>query len=308
MDDVLFCDYFEKWIETYKSGNVREVTLSKYHMSHLRLKELAPDLKVSELTRVKYQDIINNYALTHEKTTTTDFHHHLKACIDDMVDEGIIGRNPAKKVTLKGKASKEKKTKFLSQFETQCLIKALDLGNEINYDYLIFLIIKTGLRFSEAIGLTPQDFDFSTQTISVSKTWNYKKIGKDGFDETKNKSSVRQVQIDWKTLHKFSDVIKNIPKSEPIFVYKKGYIYNSTVNDFLERKCKEADVPCITLHALRHTHASLLLASGVTVASVAKRLGHSNMSTTQNVYLHIIKELENKDNALAIASMMNLGE
>jgi len=303
-----FCNYFNKWVEEYKSGNVRPVTLQKYHMTLRSLTDLAGDVRLSDLTKTKYQDIINRYALTHEKTTTADFHHHLKACLDDLVDDGIISRNPANKTVIKGKKPTPKKSKFLSQFETQCLIKALKLEGDINYDYLIFLMIKTGLRFSEAVGLTPSDFNFETQTIYINKTFNYKVHGGNGFDKTKNESSIRKIQVDWKTLHMFSEIIKDVPKEEPIFVYGKGHIYNSTVNDLLEQRCKEAGVPVVTLHSLRHTHASLLLAGGVSVASVAQRLGHSNMATTQKVYLHVIKELENKDNALAIASMMNLGE
>lgn len=58
----------------------------------------------------------------------------------------------------------------------------------------------------------------------------------------------------------------------------------------------QADIPIITVHSLRHTHASLLIFSGVSIASVAKRLGHSSMTTTQETYLHIIQELENQDN------------
>lgn len=54
----------------------------------------------------------------------------------------------------------------------------------------------------------------------------------------------------------------------------------------------------ISMHGLRHTHASVLFAAGVSIPSVAKRLGHSNTATTQKVYLHVITELERKDNSL----------
>ena len=305
---MLFCDYFEKWVNTYKVGNVRQVTLQKYFNSLKQLKEIAPKLSIDNLNRQEYQNIINIYATTHEKVTVTDFHHQLKACIEDLIYEGLINCNPTKKVVLKGKEPKEKKPKFLSQFETQCLIQHLDLQDELNVDYLIFLIIKTGLRFSEALGLTPADFNFTTQTISINKTWDYKAGSLNGnFAPTKNPSSVRTIQVDWRTLQKFSELIRDIPEDNPIFLYNRKALANSTANDFLEKKCKESNIPIISVHGLRHTHASLLLASGVSIASVAKRLGHSNMATTQKVYLHIIKELENKDNALAVASMMNLG-
>ena len=82
------------------------------------------------------------------------------------------------------------------------------------------------------------------------------------------------------------ELIKNLNPKEPIFVNKK--IYNSTINDILQKHCKNADIPVITIHGLRHTHASLLLYAGVSIASVAHRLGHASMSTTQKTYLHII--------------------
>lgn len=310
MKDMLVWQYFERWVANYKVGNVRKVTLAKYYQTLNSLKAIAPTLKIEELNRITYQGIIDEYGLTHEKVTTMDFHHHLKACVDDMIEDGLLDRNPTKKIVMKGKEPREKKIKYLSQFETQCLIREMDLQDEINCDYLILLIIKTGLRFSEALGLTTRDFDFVTQSITVNKTWNYKDGSAGGeFAPTKNASSARVVQLDWLTLQKFADLIKNIPPDTPIFLHgrKAGNLCNSTVNDFLTKKCKAAGVPCISVHGLRHTHASLLLANGVSIASVAKRLGHSNMATTQKVYLHIIKELENKDNALAIAAMMNLG-
>ena len=63
----------------------------------------------------------------------------------------------------------------------------------------------------------------------------------------------------------------------------------------------------IGAHGLRHTHASVLLSNGVSVASVSQRLGHSNMATTQKVYLHVIKELEDKDTSLVMMSLTGLG-
>ena len=72
------------------------------------------------------------------------------------------------------------------------------------------------------------------------------------------------------------------------------------------RHCKRLGLPPITIHGLRHTHASLLLFAGVTIASVARRLGHSNMTTTQKTYLHIIHELENQDTDLIIRSLSRL--
>jgi len=83
-------------------------------------------------------------------------------------------------------------------------------------------------------------------------------------------------------------------------------IYNSTANDILARHCRNAEVPIISIHGLRHTHASLLLFAGVSIASVARRLGHSNITTTQKTYLHIIQELESKDIDIIMRSLSNL--
>ena len=231
-----------------------------------------------------------------------DFHHQLKGSILDAVDEGLFDRDPTRKAIIKGKTPSVKKVKYINQFELHTLLDTLELKNEISWEWMILLIAKTGLRFSEALALTPADFNFSRQSISVSKTWDYK--GEGGFLPTKNQSSIRKVQIDWQTVIQFSQLIKDLPANQPIFV--KGKVYNSTVNGVLERYCKKAEVPVISIHGLRHTHASLLLFAGVSIASVARRLGHSSMNTTQKTYLHIIQELENRDVDLVMRSLSGL--
>lgn len=306
MDDIdkddLFCDYYEKWIKIYKEGAIRKVTLDKYKMTLRWLRKLIPDLKIKDLTRISYQELLNNYALEHERQTTMDFHHQLKGSILDAVDEGLLDRDPTRKAIIKGKTPSVKKVKFINQFELHTLLDTLELKNEISWEWMILLIAKTGLRFSEALALTSADFNFSRQSISVSKTWDYK--GDGGFLPTKNQSSIRKVQIDWQTVIQFSQLIKDLPEDKPIFV--KGKVYNSTVNGVLERYCKKAEVPVISIHGLRHTHASLLLFAGVSIASVARRLGHSSMNTTQKTYLHIIQELENRDVDLVMRSLSGL--
>ena len=298
----LFCEYYKKWVAVYKSGAIRKVTLDKYLMTQKWLEKLIPDLQIYEMTRIVYQQIINDYAIYHERQTTMDFHHQLKGAILDAVDEGLIDRDPTRKIIIKGKTPAPKKIKYLNQFELHLLLTNLNLGTEISWEWFILLVAKTGMRFSEALALTPKDFDFAHQVLSVNKTWDYK--GKGGFLPTKNKSSVRKIQIDWQTVIRFSELIKGLPENEPIFV--KGQVYNSTVNTVLSRCCHKAKVPEITVHGLRHTQASLLLFAGVSIASVARRLGHASMTTTQKTYLHIIQELENKDIDLVMRSLSGL--
>lgn len=302
--DRLFCEYYAEWVSVYKEGAIRKVTMDKYLMTQTWLTKLIPGLSIRNLTRMAYQQLLNDYAACHERQTTMDFHHQLKCAILDAVDEGLINRDPTRKAIIKGKNPREKKVKFLNQFELHTLLSRMEFTQTMSWNWFILLVAKTGMRFSEALALTPKDFDFAHQMLSVSKTWNYK--GEGGFQPTKNHSSIRKIQLDWQTVIQFSALLKDLPEDKTIVSGFCDKVYNSTVNDILERHCKEAGVPVISIHGLRHTHASLLLFAGVSIASVARRLGHASMTTTQKTYLHIIQELENKDVDLVMRSLSGL--
>ena len=258
----LVTDYFAEWTDTYRKGAVRESTLKKYDYVHRQLSIIAPNVRMCDLDRMEYQKILNEFAKTHEKTTVTGFHHLLKACVRDAFHDGDIASDPSRRAVIKGRPSKEKKRKFLDFKELQKLISDLDL--ECETDLLIYFIAKTGLRFSEADELP-----------------------------VKNRSSVRTITIDSATLAFVRPRIRPVGKNAPIF----PCLYNSTANYRLKRHCQNAKIPVITVHGLRHTHASLLLYKGVSVQSVAKRLGHADTTITQKTYLHIISELEDRDRA-----------
>ena len=302
----LFYKYYLDWIHIYKDNAVRQVTLDKYYLVQKRLKELAPDLHMNELNRRNYQQILNLYARNHEKTTTLDFHHHLKASLFDAVDDGLLKSDPTRRAIIKGCNPSEKKIKYLNLFDLQKLLRSLDLDSELNWDWFFLLIAKTGLRFAEALALTKEDFNFEKQRIIINKSWNYKeKIGH--FQPTKNESSNRTVMVDWQLMQQFQSLIRSKEDDQLIFFDKNRRVYNSTLNQKLATYCEKLDIPIISIHGLRHTHASLLLYEGVSIASVAKRLGHSNTTTTQETYIHIIRELENKDNDKILHHLSQLG-
>ena len=301
----LFHKYYKEWIELYKKGAVRHATLIKYKLAHKHVKELCPDLHLHQIDRKNYQLLLNKFAENHERETTLDFHHHLKPCLVDAYEDGIIRVNPTRKAIIKGNQKRKKKKKFLNMDELQALLSELNLSSEVNWDWFIYLISKTGLRFAEALALTPADFDYENQQININKSWNYK--FKDyGFQPTKNKSSNRKIFVDGSTLKAFKKLIKEKDPDQPIFVNQDQKIFNSTVNSRLATLCRHANIPTISIHGLRHTHASLLLFQGVSVLSVSRRLGHANITTTQETYLHIIKELETKDNRKILKHLKEL--
>ena len=127
----LFCNYYAQWIHVYKEGAVRKVTMDKYLMSKAWLEKLVPNLRLCDLNRITYQQLLNDYAVHHERQTTMDFHHQLKGAIQDAVDDGLITKDPTRKAIIKGKTPSPKKIKYLNQFELHTMLTTLELKENI---------------------------------------------------------------------------------------------------------------------------------------------------------------------------------
>ena len=193
--------------------------MNKYKMAHQWLVKLIPTLTVGDIDRISYQQLLNDMHKTMNDKQLWISIIILKCAILDAVDEGLISRDPTRKAIIKGKRTQSKKQKYLNQFELHKLIESLDLSQNINWDWFILLVAKTGMRFSEALALTPKDFDLSHQMLTVSKTWNYK--GNGGFLPTKNLSSYEKIQLDWQTVMQFSSLIKDLPETNQFSLKKK---------------------------------------------------------------------------------------
>jgi len=306
----LFVDCYDEWIEMYKVGAVSEGTLAKYRIASKFLRQVCPKLFLSDFDRMEYQKILNEYAKTHERQTTADFHTQVKACIRDLFHDRQLEVDPTYRAVIKGKAPADKKKKFLQVEELQKLMHVLDLNSEIGIDWMVFIIAKTGIRFAEALAITPEDFDWTENKLSIDKTWDYKS-GRGGFKPTKTKGSVRKITLDWQTIGLVKPMLQDLPPHEPIFIEKlengsyKKY-FNSTLNNFMSRKCKEAGITEISCHGLRHTHASVLLSAGVSIHSISARLGHADVGVTQETYAHVLDELQKKDDQKMIATLMQI--
>ena len=94
--------YFYQWMRLYKLDAVREVTYRKYEMTHRQLVGLAPQLMLSDISRLTYQKLLNDYAETHERQTVMDFHRHVKSALVDALEEGLLDRDPTRKAIIKG--------------------------------------------------------------------------------------------------------------------------------------------------------------------------------------------------------------
>lgn len=305
--NMLLSDYFKDWMELYKEGYVSEVTYLKYIDTYNNIERYMPHVLLSDLDRTKYQRYLNEFAKTHAQETVIKLNNHIRSSLKDAVEEGLIPFDPTRKAILKGQASKRKKEdKYLDYDEFKSLMKLVEDGLNPAFASPILVIVAgvTGFRFSELLGLTWNDVNFESNTLDVNKTWNYK-LKKWG--PTKNESSVRKIPIDQYSMqllktHKVEQELLfekfSIINSNDFIFYnlKDGIVSSNAVNKYLKKKLKELGIDRnMTLHGLRHTHASILLYSGVNILNVSKRLGHANLETTMSTYLHIVKELEEKD-------------
>lgn len=325
---IKFFRYYKEWIETYKKYQISEITYSKYDLTYRYLKKVHPDLYLDELTRQKVQMIINKYGETHEIETSKVFLHRLQAPLRDAAYEGWVSKDPTYKVVPTSRIlHKVTRAKYLEADQAEKLERVLEKDHSIQ-SVMCDFDLRTGLRFAEVLGLTPADIDFQKKTIDINKTWDYKKGTDSDFMPTKNKFSNRIITIDDKAMHDLQYMMFGVKQDEPIFVkaltiaaqskvsdrqprqkYKKYVaVYNSTINVKLIEWCEKAGVPRISFHGLRHTHASLLIANGVSIQSVADRLGHADTTTTQKVYIHLLKKLKAKDDQKILGVMNGLGE
>lgn len=314
--DKAFSAYFEEWVKIYKS-NKHKNTYARYVNSVNRVKDYFKDMPIQKITRNDYQQFLNTYGKGKSKETVRKLNTHVRSCVRDAIEEGFIAIDFTRKVEIYGTADSIKESnKHMNYEETvklyNYLFSILTPSNPTYY--LILLGLVSGMRYGELVGLTWDAFDFKKNEIYIYQAWDYKEgKGKhgEGFDDLKNTQSERKIQIDPKVMLEFKKLfLTNSRKNKKPIIFssygKVGCITNENTNKVLTRILKNLKIERITMHGLRHTHASVLLYQGVNIQSVSKRLGHADIQTTMDHYAHVLKEMQERDESQAVQIFSNM--
>lgn len=307
-----FDEYFEKWFKLYKS-NLTKTTKLHYDYTFRVIKDYFGGKPLQEIKRHDYQMFLNKFGSNKAKETVEKVNTHIRSCVQDAFEEQIIQHDFTRKAVLTWtNPAKKPEEKHLNYLETKRLRKAIYklLDQGLGY-YLILLGLTSGARFGELVGLTRKDFDFKHNTIKIDKTWGYAKRHPEGFGPTKNEASIRTIKLDIKTMAAFNRLFEILPPNMYGLVFyspesKYKVISNTNANKLLRKTLEGLGIDPITMHGLRHTHASVLLYKKVSINYVSERLGHSDIETTYKYYSHVIKELREEEDKQTINTFENL--
>ncbi len=286
-----FSEVYEMWIKNYKN-TVRASTFNeteKIFINHI-LPKLG-HLHIKKITLGIMQDAINDWA-----TKLVNFKmvkNYTSNIFEYAIVYGYIKNNPCKNLIIPKKQEKEKKTNYFTKDELILFLKTAESNLDIMWFSFLYLLAMTGIRRGEALALNWSDFDFKNKTLNINKTLARSK-NKIIVNPPKTKAGTRTIIIDKNTLKllkKWKSKQKKMLKTNIVFTNTKGtYITMSQPDRKVKLICKLLNLNPISLHGLRHTHCSILFESGANIGEVQKRLGHTDVQTTLNIYNHVSKE------------------
>lgn len=315
--NILFGEYMKTWLKntrpsveesTYCSYKNKVETISEYFNN---LGTTLSDLKKSDI-KAFYQHLVATKGI--KPQTVRRYQANIHKALNEAVELELITVNPADNIRL------DKAEQYIGTYYNQQELETLfETAKGSIIELHILLASYYGLRREEVCGLKFSAIDFINHTITISHTVTHCSL--DGKyvlikkNRTKNKSSYRTLplipQIEQLLLNKkqqqeedkkvFGNSYKN--KEDYILVDAEGkLILPDRVTKTFRNLIKDNNLKKIRFHDLRHSCASLLLANGVSMKEIQAYLGHSNYSTTANIYSHLdSKTKENSINVIANA-------
>lgn len=285
-----FKDYIEQVFLPYYKTRVEIRTFENRQSSILKHFPFFYHLNVDEITPIYVQTWQSKMAETLSRSYVRVVQGIFSVAMDRAVVLGLSHRNPSKIV---GNVKKEKKVvDFWTKEEFEKVIANIYI--EDYYQRFVFttlwLLFMSGLRIGEATALQWSDVDYESGILSVTKSLYYKNIDEFYFTEPKTKASIRYIPLDDITLgylKKWKKEQQRILETNFILSYNGFPTQKHTISYAIDRYAKLAGVHRIRIHALRHSHASLLISLGENAIVIKDRLGHEDIETTLGTYGHL---------------------
>jgi integrase len=265
-----------------------------------------PAEKISKALGIKLKEVFTPTGEQDRLAERTVLHHYrlLSAILTSaVVDDSILPANPAKRV----RPPKAKKLEAVALDEAQAgrLLELIE-SEPMEYKTAVRLLLYTGMRRGEALGLKWADVDLDNAVLHVRRASLYTP-SKGVFEGApKTQSSARSMKIpavavaalrEYRAWQLEERLLKaNLWEDQDwIFTtWNGGPIHPDTLSGWFYSFIRKTDLPHIHIHSLRHTNASLLIAGGENIKTISKRLGHSQVSTTANIYSHAIESADAK--------------
>lgn len=301
-------EWLQKWMDEYMMFSIREQTWKSYE-SVIRL-HIIPNLgnkKVASLTTSVVQKFYNKL-LSEGKSGSLvrDAHLILHQAMDVAVKENLIAKNPTSGA--KTPKVEYKPKNILNETQLEMFMEAIK-EDELWYDFF-YTEITTGLRRGELCGLKWCDFNETTGQLNVVRTVTTHKDGGLKTGETKTQKGTRTIYLPPSTMKLLSER-RNKVSSEWIFpnLYDNSKPINpSTAYLKLKSILKNAGLPSIRFHDLRHTFATHALSSGVDARTLSGMLGHTNASFTLDTYTHVTNDMQKNASAIVGRFMKDITE
>lgn len=302
-ENMRFCDMAEWFIDNYAKNELKEVTAYNYESqikNHL-LPELG-NIKLKDFTPAKITAFFKTRK--YAPATCRKVYVILQSIFARAVEQGFIKETPCTKAVIlpKSKQPKEKKP-FLNEHQAKDLLKMVEDSTQFNR--IIKVLLYTGMRSGECLALRWQDIDFENKTIHIENTLT-DVGGKHWLQPPKTKTSNRYIALSdilakiFLEQKQYNDekkakLGKDYKYPEMVFTTDSGnYVDRSGLNTQFRRFVKDTEFDFITLHSLRHCNATLLINSGIDLKIVSELLGHSDVSTTANVYADVLDSAKAK--------------
>lgn len=308
--------YFENWLEVYKKPHVKPITYSLQERNvRLNIIPKWQGYKLKEIERTEYQRWINTLRETYTEGTVRRIHSIMNSALNDAVHEfRILRENPISRITVPKDTQDDKEVKFFTIDQLELFLskvkapqKNAKYQHSIQYFVLFTLLARTGIRIGEALALTWDDIDLEGRKLNINKTLVYPTNSKPYLSTPKSKKSKRSIGLDDQTLQLFkkhrvnrNEVYlryMNYKKADTNIVFHQHegrWLRTNVVREYFKEICKRTNLPILSPHALRHSHAVHLLEAGASLKYVSERLGHSSIKITADTYLHVTQKVEDQ--------------